>query len=172
MRLREVGILWVEKPEVMGREAVKLFEARFSTTQDFGVRLEHVEFKSMSEEASLSMVSQITEEEVMDVVWMCKGSKSPRPDDFNFNFFKNNWEVLKLDVIVVVHHFHRTSYIPKRCNASFITFVPKVRDPTSLNQCRPISLVCSLYKIISKVLLCRIKQVLPEVIDDCKSTFL
>jgi len=80
--------------------------------------------------------------------------------------------VLKLDVVAVVHHFQETDCIPKGCNAYFITLVPKVRDPTSLDQYKPISLVGSLYKIISKVLSCRIKQVLPEVIDNCQSAFL
>ena len=55
---------------------------------------------------------------------------------------------------------------------SFITFVPKVQDPISLDQYRSISLMGSLYKIITKVLSCRIKKVLPEVIDDCQTTFL
>jgi len=168
----EVGSFWVEESKVARREVVKLFEAKFSATQDFGVRLEHVEFKSLLEEVSLSLVSKITEEEVKDVVWLYEGSKSPEPDDFNFNFIKNSWEVLKLDVVAVVHPFQETSCISKECNASFIILVPKVRDPISLDQYKPISLVGSLYKIISKVLSCRIKQVLPEVIDDCQSTFL
>lgn len=51
-----------------------------------------------------------------------------------------------------MHHLYETSNIPKGCNASFIAVVPKVHDPTKLDQYRPISLVGSLYKIISKVL--------------------
>jgi len=118
------------------------------------------------------MVSKLFEEEVKSVVWLCEGSKSPSPDDFNFNFIKGSWEVLKHDIVVVVHLFQEMGCIPKGCNASFITLVPKVKDPTSINQYRPISLVGSLYKIITKVLSCRIKKMLPEVIDDCQSVFL
>jgi len=58
------------------------------------------------------------------------------------------------------------------CNASFITLVPKVRDPSKLEQYRPISLVGAIYKVISKVLAGRIKKVLPSVIDDSQSAFL
>lgn len=80
--------------------------------------------------------------------------------------------MLKHDVVALVQLFQEMDCIPKGCNASFITLVPKVRDLTSLDQYRPISLVGYLYKIISKVLSCRLKLVLLEVINDCQSTFL
>ena len=37
-----MGGVWCEKPEVVRREALKLYEARFSTSQDFGVRLDNL----------------------------------------------------------------------------------------------------------------------------------
>ena len=103
---------------------------------------------------------------------MCEGSKSPGPDGFNFNFIKHNWEVLKHDVLTAVQAFQESENIPKGCNALFIALVLKVRDPTKLDEYRRISLVGSLYKIISKVLSCRMKKVLPSVIDECQSAFL
>jgi len=38
----------------------------------------------------VSIVSNITEEEMKEAVWMCEGSKSPGSDGFNFNFIKHN----------------------------------------------------------------------------------
>jgi len=63
-------------------------------------------------------------------------------------------------------YFQDTGCIPKGCHESFITLVPKVRDPTNLGQYRPI------YKIITKVMSCRIKGALREVIDDSQQAFL
>ena len=105
-------------------------------------------------------------------MWQCEGSKSPGPDGFNFNFLKKGWKVVKEDFLGVLKLFHETGCIPKRCNASFIALVPKVRNPVSLDHFRPISLVGAMYKIISKVLAERIKKVLPTIIDDCQSAFL
>ena len=62
--------------------------------------------------------------------------------------------------------------ILKGYNASFITLMLKVKDHTSLDQYRPISLVGALYKIITKVLSCQIKEVIPLVINASQSTFL
>jgi len=72
----------------------------------------------------------------------------------------------------VVLAFHETKGFPKGYNASFIALIPKVNDPISLDQYRPISLVGVLHKISTKVLSGRIKRVLPLVIDDCQSVFL
>lgn len=137
-----------------------------------GVRLDNVQFKSLSLDDSLSIISRATEDEVKEAVWMCEGSKSPGLDGYNFNFIKHNWETLKQDILEAVHSFQESGRIPKGSNASFIALVPKVRDPSLLEQYRHIFLVGSIYKIISKLLSCRMKKVLPSVIDDCQSAFL
>ena len=46
----------------------------------------------------------------------------------------------------------------ERVQSSFIALVPKVKDPTLLDQFRPISLVEVIYKIITKVLSCHMKK--------------
>jgi len=43
----EVGNQWCEDPEVVRREAKKLFEDRFQASPDFGVRLDAVDFKTV-----------------------------------------------------------------------------------------------------------------------------
>ncbi|KAK7334866.1 hypothetical protein VNO80_26632 [Phaseolus coccineus] len=168
----EVDNQWCEEPEVVRREAKKLFERRFTATHDFGVSLGCVEFKSLPMEVSLRLVASFTEEEVKEAVWQCEGSKSPGPDGYNFNFIKKCWETFKSDILEAVHLFQETGRFPKGCNASFIALVPKTRDPTSLDQFRPISLVGALYKIVTKVLSRRIKDVLPMVVDESQSAFL
>ncbi|GKC22092.1 cysteine-rich receptor-like protein kinase [Tanacetum coccineum] len=56
----------------------------------------------------------------------------------------------------------------KGCNASFVTLVPKVDDPLGLGDYRPISLIGSYYKIISKLLAERVKKVIGNVIGEKK----
>jgi len=167
-----VNSQWCEEPEVVRREAKSIFEKRFMATQDFGVHLGSVEFRTLPLEVSRNMVVNFTEEEVKNAVWECGGSKSPGPDGFNFNFIKSCWEVLKADVMAAVQLFHTTGSLPKGCNASFIALIPKARDPSSLDQFRPISFVGVIYKIITKVLSSHMKNIMPFIIDECQLAFI
>jgi len=59
---------WCEEPQVVRREAKLLFEKRFMATQDIGVNLGSVEFKSLPSEVSRNMIVSFSEEEVKDAV--------------------------------------------------------------------------------------------------------
>jgi len=53
----EVGGIWCEEPCTVRQEAKKLFENRFTATKDFGVRLDMVDFKSLSREDNISLTA-------------------------------------------------------------------------------------------------------------------
>ena len=85
----EIGGLWCEEPSTVRAKARRWFENRFRATKDLRVRLDAVEFKSLSMTDNLRLIEGFSETEVRDAVWQCEGSKSPEPDGFNFNFLKN-----------------------------------------------------------------------------------
>lgn len=41
------------------------------------------------------------------------GCKSPRPNEFNFSFYKKFWDVLKLEIYVIFDRFHVNALLPK-----------------------------------------------------------
>jgi hypothetical protein len=53
-----------------------------------------------------------------------------------------------------------------------VVLIPKMRDPKSLKELRPISLCNVLYKIISKDLAGRLKGILDEIISPNQSAFM
>ncbi|XP_071729111.1 uncharacterized protein [Rutidosis leptorrhynchoides] len=71
-----------------------------------------------------------------------------------------------------VNWFWKTGEISNGCNASFVTLVPKIRDPLGLNDFRPISLIGSYYKIVAKTLSNRLRKVVPSVVGVEQSAFL
>ncbi|XP_028107063.1 uncharacterized protein LOC114306090 [Camellia sinensis] len=61
------------------------------------------------------------------------------------------WEAIK-------HYFHERGSLANGLNSSFITLIPKKVNATNLNEYRPISLIGSAYKILTKVLASRLKK--------------
>ena len=56
-------------------------------------------------------------------------------------------------------------------NATFIALIPKKIDASNIRDFRPISLVGSLYKILSKVLANHLKLVLDQLISESQNSF-
>ena len=68
--------------------------------------------------------------------------------------------------------FYVNGIFPRGCNASFIVLIPKVSNPQSLDEYRPVSLIGCMYKIVAKLLANRLKKVMPIIIDECQSAFI
>lgn len=72
-------------------------------------------------------------------MWDCEGSKASSRNGFNFNFIKKNWDVVKDDIVKFVKEFECKGRMAKGCNSTFSTLVPKVCDPLTLHDFRPLS---------------------------------
>ncbi|GJX44705.1 RNA-directed DNA polymerase, eukaryota [Tanacetum coccineum] len=110
-------------------------------------------------------------DEVKRAVWDCGANKSPGPDGFTFEFFCKFWKTLDQDVFQAVSDFFENGHIPRGCNASFIALIPKIHDAKIVKDFRPISLIGSIYKIITKILANRLCNVLPCLISEVQSAF-
>ncbi|XP_023771251.1 uncharacterized protein LOC111919929 [Lactuca sativa] len=105
-------------------------------------------------------------------VWDYGSNKAPGPDGFTFGFLKRYWDLVATDVEAFVHHFYHHSVIPKGCNATFFSIIPKVRDLKTPKDFRPISLICCQYKIIGKLLTNRLVEVIHSVVSLEQSAFI
>ena len=104
-------------------------------------------------------------------VWACGIDKAPGFDGYNFKFIRKMWEVIKDEIYDSVMEFFATGCSTRHLNVTWVTLISKVENPTSIEQYRPISMVGSLYKIISKILSFRLKDVMASLIDESQSAF-
>ncbi|GKB50380.1 putative RNA-directed DNA polymerase, eukaryota, reverse transcriptase zinc-binding domain protein [Tanacetum coccineum] len=73
---------------------------------------------------------------------------------------------------IVVKEFEVSALLPRGCNSSFTTLVPKVDDPLVVGDFCPISLIGSRYKIIAKILANRLSHVVSSVVGDVQMAYI
>ena len=100
-----------------------------------------------------------------------EGDKAPGPNGYTMAFFRNCWRVVEADVMAIFKHFHRYSVFEMSLNASFLTLIPKNPNAVNIMEFRPISLVGSVYKLLSKVLANRLRVVLDCLISETQNSF-
>ncbi|XP_050218932.1 uncharacterized protein LOC126669490 [Mercurialis annua] len=101
------------------------------------------------------LTRDITEDEVKRAVFSIGSEKATGPDGFNSVFFKNSWDIMKQDIMKVVQDAFTS-----------------VNYAESLGDFRPISCCNVIYKVISKVLTCRISPLLCNLVSANHSAFI
>ncbi|PRQ20031.1 putative RNA-directed DNA polymerase [Rosa chinensis] len=99
-------------------------------------------------------------------------NKAPGPDGFNCCFFQKAWSIIGEDVVAAVKEFFSSGLLLKELNSTIITLVPKVANPTTMSDFRPISCCNTLYKIIAKLLANKLKGVLHLIVGPSQSAFI
>jgi hypothetical protein len=69
----------------------------------------------------------------------------------------------------MVEESHISEKFLRELNSTFLTLIPKEERVTNLRNFRPIALCNVIYKIISKVIILRLKPILPFIISKDKS---
>lgn len=93
-------------------------------------------------------------------------------DGFPGLFYQRYWDQVKADVCNLVRDFLEGEANIEKLNQTNIVFIPKVPNPKSISQFRPISLCNFCYKVISEVLANRLKPLLPSIISQEQSAFI
>ena len=113
-----------------------------------------------------------SQEEVWEALKEMGELKALGADGMPVLFYKKFWsmvgEKVKEEVLAVLNG----EDMPEGWNETVIVLIPKISSPEKLKDLRPINLCNVVYKIISKVLPNRLKQVLPEIISPSQSAFL
>ena len=73
--------------------------------------------------------------------------------------------------MAIFEHFHRYSVFERSLNASFLSLIPKKNNALNIKDFWPISLVGSVYKLLSKVLANKWRVVLDSLISESLNFF-
>ena len=107
-----------------------------------------------------TLSNPISDQDVHDALFKIGRLKAPGVDGFPALFYQQHWSLCSADIISTVKKAFQTGTIPPGLNHTLITLVPKVEDPKHMHLFRPISLCCTVYKIISKIIVGKIRPLL------------
>ena len=125
----------------------------------------------VTHEMQQMLSSDFTAEEVEVALFQMGPTKAPGPDGMNALYYQMFWHVVGESVTMAVLDFLNSGNMVPDINHTNIVLIPKVKNPEKMSDFKPISLYNVIYKIISKVLANRLKQVFPQIISLTQSAF-
>lgn len=87
-------------------------------------------------------------------------------------FYKKCWKIVKSEIIQIVRRFFETGEIDTELKNTNIALIPKKQQPVFMTDLHLISLCNVVYKIISKMLVNRLNQIIDPIISDTQSAFI
>ena len=122
-------------------------------------------------EMNRELMRPYSAEEVQTAILQMHPTKAPGPDGMPALFFQHYWKIIGKDVAEFVLQVLNSRIHPGLINQTFIALIPKIKTPTSPKEFRPISLCNVIFKIVSKVVVNRLKHLLPSIIHSAQSAF-
>lgn len=169
---------WIYDPLEMSMHAVAHFQSvlapmvlfRSPTSTDARWFHELQNYRVSSDQALL-METVPSSDEIRSLMFKLNPKKSPDPDGLTSGFFKAAWDVLGAEVIGAVKHFFLSGFLPATANATILTLVPKFPGATKISEFRPIACLNTIYKLISRLLVRRLKPILQQLILPSQTAF-
>ncbi|GMI75240.1 hypothetical protein like AT1G43760 [Hibiscus trionum] len=154
---------WCDDPSVLKAHAITYFSELFTTSSRALPREDFCDgFSRIPHERLYELIRVVTLEEVRDVVFSMDPFKASGADGFQTVFFQRNWSTVGESVHRFAHDFFTTRVLPDDANRTLLVLIPKVPNPEKISQFRPIGLCTVLYKVVTKILVNRLKPFLSD----------
>ena len=80
------------------------------------------------------LMREISLEELEGVVFSMKKGKASSPDGFPIEFFQEFWDIIKSDLLAMVHESQHNKQMLRALNATFLALIPKNEGADRLSQ--------------------------------------
>jgi len=114
----------------------------------------------------------VTIDEIKKAVFSIGPHRAPGLDGFTCNFYHQFWEDINLAIIMEVKKFFEYNYLEQTHNHTNLCLILKIFVPSTMADFRQITLCNVSYKIISKILVNRLKPHLSGIISENQAAFI
>lgn len=167
------GGIWCTDDVILQQEAQKFFKGLFCSNMNSNAATFHTNLAmNITEEDKCALNLPITKAEVFHAISSMKAFKAPGLDGFPTVFYKQYWDIVGDDMWNMVSQAFEIRHFDSNIAETLIALILKVDHPKSFKEFRPISLCNVSYKLISKVIVNRLKPILSRIIGPQQSSFL
>ncbi len=155
------------EPGQMRKRAVGFYASLFES--DFKVDEEMMEevyggLPQVSRDTNSQLENPLTLQELYAALQSMQGRKAPGIDGLSVEFYKAFWDILAHDILDVFKESLASGSLPLSCRRAVITLLPKKGDLRNIKNWRPVSLLCTDYKILSKALANRLRGAMEQIL--------
>ena len=149
-----------------------LFTSEGYAAKEANDLLQHVNIR-LNEDEKRFCEKDVTENEIYKVIKLMKSNKSPCDDGILAEFYSKYWYLIKTELKEVVKCILESNNLAPLQNRAILTLLYKKGEREDISNWRPISLLNTDYKIITKVLAERlkVKVFLPKIIHPDQKGF-
>lgn len=160
------GLLVSDNSEIR-KQAVSFFSLLFQSEHNEHPQVENSFFQDLSvlsEGSAEALDKNLSLEELEKALYGMQNGRAPGIDGLSVEFYKAFWPILGKDLLDVVTDCLKKGELPLSCRRAVITLLPKKGDLNELKNWRPVALLSTDYKILSKALASRLSKVMAEII--------
>ena len=129
-------------------------------------------FSSLSVNTYSLLATPPTRADIEAAIQSFKPLKAPGLDGFHPVFFQKFWNIIGDSITDYIQGIFAEKKIPPTLNSTLICLIPKVPNPETVHQFRPIGLCNTLYKTITKILVLKSKPFLSDLIHPFQASFI
>jgi len=173
LRIKDESGIWLDDMATIKQKFIMDFSARFTSARGAPLGLDGTLASPMvTAEENVGLIKPVTDDEIYNAVFQMDPHKAPGPDGFGASFFQDHWATIKGLLSIAIKDFFHTGTLLKEVNHTLITLIPKTENPETTAHFWPISLCNTIYKILAKILVNRLRPVLQRIIHPSQSAFI
>ena len=174
-KIRDGNGFWWFRGEGLEQVFVQEFKLQFTNcsnpTADHINLINQVINPCISHEHNNMLTDTPSNAEIWHAVKSIGALKEPGPDGIHASFYQECWELVGTSVCNMVKDFFDNNTSLKLISHTNIAIISKVENPEIVNNYRPISLCNVSYKIITKVMITRLKSLIHLCISPNQGAF-
>lgn len=157
---------WVEDPEGLKQLASNFYKQLYTKDQEVAWDPSWPQRFPQLDQTHLNVIHAcVTEEEIKAAAFSMDAFKVPGPDGLQAHFFQSQWDKVGDKICKLVKEAFSDPKSISIINHTNIVLMPKVDNPTTLKEMRPISLCNVSFKILTKLIANKFRPIMHKMIE-------